>query len=445
MDRSEEAGNRLQEEAILKEGVLMEEAAVREEKKIRSRYFRNGVIMGVLTVSLVLTGVYAGGMAYRLWRLRDTQASAAAGSEDGGVISTDTIQKMKTLEDAISEYYFYEDEVSAQELQDGIYKGMISALGDPYSEYYSKEELEEAINSNQGISYGIGAYISMSKQMNLAMINGVMEESPALEAGLKEGDIIYEVDGESTQGMSLTQVVSRVKGREGTIVHLTIYREGEGDFLDLEIKRAKQIETTTVESGILENTDSIGYLRIREFDGVTVDQYTEAIAVLKEYGMKGMILDLRSNPGGDLTAVVDIAGKILPKGLIVYTEDKNGNRTEYTRDDKEELEVPLVVLINEYSASASEILAGAIQDYNKGTLIGTTTFGKGIVQKIHRLDDGTAVKLTISAYFTPSGRNIHGIGIDPDIELEYDEAASEEKGIDNQVERAIEVLEGKME
>lgn len=432
-------------DAILKEGALVEDSAVREEKKIRSRYFRNGVIMGVLTVSLVLTGVYAGGMAYRLWRLRDTQASAAAGSEDGGVVSTDTIQKMKTLEDAIGEYYFYEDEVSAQELQDGIYKGMISALGDPYSEYYSKEELEEAINSNQGISYGIGAYISMSKQMNLAMINGVMEESPALEAGLKEGDIIYEVDGESTQGMSLTQVVSRVKGREGTTVRLTIYREGEGDFLDLEIKRAKQIETTTVESGILENTDSIGYLRIREFDGVTVDQYTEAIAVLKEYGMKGMILDLRSNPGGDLTAVVDIAGKILPKGLIVYTEDKNGNRTEYTRDDKEELEVPLVVLINEYSASASEILAGAIQDYNKGTLIGTTTFGKGIVQKIHRLDDGTAVKLTISAYFTPSGRNIHGIGIDPDIELEYDEAASEEKGIDNQVERAIEVLEGKME
>ena len=281
--------------------------------------------------------------------------------------------------------------------------------------------------------------------MNLAMINGVMDESPALEAGLKEGDIIYEVDGESTQGMSLTQVVNRVKGREGTTVRLSIYREGENDFLDFEIERGKQIETTTVESGMLENTNNIGYLRIREFDGVTVDQYTEAMAVLKEYDMKGLVLDLRSNPGGDLTAVVDIAGKILPKGLIVYTEDKNGNRTEYVRDDKEELDIPLVVLVNEYSASASEILAGAIQDYNKGTLIGTTTFGKGIVQKIHRLDDGTAVKLTISAYFTPSGRNIHGIGIEPDIELEYDEEGSEEKGIDNQVEKAIEILEGKIQ
>lgn len=416
-----------------------------EEKKIQSKYFRNGVIMGVLAASLVLAGAYAGSMAYRLLRLRQAEVSAAAGGEDGSVVSAGTIQKMKTLEDAISEYYFYEDEVSSQELQDGIYKGMISALGDPYSEYYSKEELEEAVNSNQGISYGIGAYISMNTQMNLAMINGVMDESPALEAGLKEGDIIYEVDGESTQGMSLTQVVSRVKGREGTTVRLSVYREGENDFLDFEIKRAKQIETTTVESGMLENTDNIGYLRIREFDGVTVDQYTEAIAVLREYDMKGLVLDLRSNPGGDLTAVVDIAGKILPSGLIVYTEDKNGNRTEYTRDDKEELDVPLVVLVNEYSASASEILAGAIQDYNKGTLIGTTTFGKGIVQKIHRLDDGTAVKLTISAYFTPSGRNIHGIGIEPDIELEYDAEGSEEKGIDNQVEKAIEILEGKIE
>lgn len=437
MERSEEVVSGLPVEA--------ETAGREEEKKLRSKYFRNGVIMGVLSALLILTGVYAAGMGYRLIRLRQAASNTAASSEESSIVSTDTIQKMKTLEEAISKYYFYEDEVSSQELQNGIYKGMISALGDPYSEYYSREELEEAVNSNQGISYGIGAYISMSKQMNLAMINGVMEESPAQEAGLEEGDIIYEVDGESTQGMSLTQVVSRVKGREGTTVRLSIYREGENDFLDFEIKRAKQIETTTVESGMLENTDHIGYLRIREFDGVTVDQYTEAIAVLKENDMKGLVLDLRSNPGGDLTAVVDIAGKILPKGLIVYTEDKKGNRMEYTRDDKEELEIPLVVLVNEYSASASEILAGAIQDYNKGTLVGTTTFGKGIVQKIHRLDDGTAVKLTISAYFTPSGRNIHGIGIEPDIELEYDEEGSEERGIDNQVEKAIEILEGKIQ
>ena len=195
---------------------------------------------------------------------------------------------------------------------------------------------------------------------------------------------------------------------------------------------------------MIEDHENIGYIRIREFDGVTVDQYTEAVAVLKEQGMEAMILDLRSNPGGDLTAVVDIARKILPAGLVVYTEDKNGERMEYTCDGENELQMPLVVLVNEYSASASEILAGAIQDYNKGTLIGTTTYGKGIVQRIHRLDDGTAIKLTVSAYFTPSGRNIHGIGIEPDIELEYDYEANEADGTDNQVLKAVEVLEGKM-
>ena len=191
---------------------------------------------------------------------------------------------------------------------------------------------------------------------------------------------------------------------------------------------------------MVENEDGIGYLRIREFDTVTVDQYTEAMAYLKENGMKAMILDLRSNPGGDLTAVVDIARKILPEGMIVYTEDKNGERKEYTGDGSNELQIPLAVLVNGYSASASEILAGAIQDYDKGTLIGTTTYGKGIVQRIHRLNDGTAIKLTVSAYFTPSGRNIHGIGITPDIELEYDQEAYDADGTDNQVEKAIEVL-----
>ena len=191
---------------------------------------------------------------------------------------------------------------------------------------------------------------------------------------------------------------------------------------------------------MLEDADNIGYLRIREFDTVTVDQYTEAMAELRGHGMEGMILDLRSNPGGDVNAVVEIARKILPEGLIVYTEDKQGVRKEYTCDGKKELDVPLVVLVNEYSASASEILAGAIQDYHKGTLVGTTTYGKGIVQQIQRLDDGTALKLTISAYYTPAGRNIHGVGIKPDVELEYDYEGNEETGSDNQVERAIEIL-----
>lgn len=419
----------------------LEGEAIKKEKKQSRKNFLLGMVFGMLIVSLVFVSVYAGRMAYHLLTVRGTGAQSAEG---GSVVSTDTIQKMRTIEDIIDTYY-YGDTVTAKELQNGVYKGMMASLGDPYSEYYSSEELEDVVNSNQGISYGIGALISMNQQMSMAMISGVMEESPAQEAGLREGDIIYQVEGESTQGMSLTKVVSLVKGREGTTVHLTIYREGEADYLDFEIIRAKQIETTTVDSGIVEGHEDIGYLRIREFDTITVDQYTEAMAVLTEQGMKGLILDLRSNPGGDLSAVVDIARKILPAGLIVYTEDKEGNRKEYTCDGDRELQIPLVVLVNGYSASASEILAGAIQDYNKGTLIGTTTYGKGIVQRIHRLDDGTALKLTVSAYFTPSGRNIHGIGIEPDIELEYDYEANEADGTDNQVEKAVEVLEGKIE
>lgn len=415
-----------------------EEKRQQEEKKLVRKSFLNGMLFGALTVSLILVCAYvAGKMAFDLFAVRKTGAQAA---QDGSVVSTETIQKMRTIEEMVDAYY-YGDEVTAGELQDGVYKGMVKALGDPYSEYFSKEELEDVVNNNQGISYGIGAMISINTNLNTAMISGVLEESPAMEAGLKEGDVIYKVGDEFTQGMSLSKVVSLVKGREGTTVNLTIYREGEPDYLEMEIVRAKQIETTTVDSGMIEGHDEIGYLRIREFEGVTPDQFTEAMAVLKENGMKGLVLDLRSNPGGDLTAVVDVARQILPAGLIVYTEDKTGNRKEYTCDGTHELQIPLVVLTNEYSASASEILAGAIKDYNKGTLIGTTTFGKGIVQRINRLKDGTAIKLTVSAYFTPSGKNIHGIGIEPDILLEYDDEAD---GTDNQVMKAIEVLEGKI-
>lgn len=409
------------------------------KKKGDPRSFLGGLVLGAFLSALVFAAVYTARNGLAFISTHSTKTSAYGKS----VLSTDTFQKIKALEDVIREYY-YGDEITSGEFQAGIYKGMVAALGDPYSEYYTKEELEETLNSNRGISYGIGAYISLDQKMDMAMISGVMEDTPAEEAGLREGDIIYKVDGEETLGLSLTNVVSLVKGPENTTVHLTIYRENEPDFLEIDIVRGKRIETETVESGMLEDTDNIGYLRIREFDGVTVDQFNEAMAELRANDMKGLILDLRSNPGGDLAAVVDVARRLLPEGLIVYTEDKAGKRSEYTCDGEHEIDIPMAVLVNEYSASASEILSGAIKDYNKGTLIGTTTYGKGIVQRIIRLDDGTALKLTVSAYFTPSGKNIHGIGIEPDIELEYDYEAYEKDGTDNQVEKAIEILEGKI-
>lgn len=397
--------------------------------------FWRGIIIGALAGVFLICGVLIG--------VRVFQYISAQTKADDTVITTETLTKLQTIEQMIEETY-YGDEVTVDQLQDGLYKGMVEALDDPYSEYYTKEELEEVLNSNEGVSYGIGAYISLDQELSLPVIAGVMEDSPAQAAGLLNGDIIYKVDDAYTQGMSLSKVVSLVKGLEGTTVHLTMYREGEADYLEFDVERGKLIETTTVNYGMVEDTDHIAYLQITEFDEITVDQYTEAMAELNAKGMKALILDLRNNPGGDLNTVVEISRKLLPAGMIVYTEDKAGNRKEYTCDGENEFTLPLVVLINEYSASASEILAGAVQDYNKGTLIGTTTYGKGIVQRIQHMEDGTALKLTVSAYFTPNGRNIHGVGIEPDIELEMDYEQYAQDGTDNQLDKAIEVLEGKL-
>ena len=243
--------------------------------------------------------------------------------------------------------------------------------------------------------------------------------------------------------MSLTEVVSLIKGQEDTEVVLTIIREGESDYLEVSVTRRK-VETPTVEYSMME--DHMAYIQVTEFDEVSITQFESALASARSAGMKGMILDLRANPGGSLNAVVEMARMILPEGMLVYTEDTNGERQEFTCDGNKELEVPLVVLIDMNSASASEIMAGAIKDYQLGTLVGTTTFGKGIVQQIIPFRDGSAVKVTISAYYTPNGNNIHGIGIEPDVVCEFDGEAyygSEERP-DNQLEKAKEVLREKM-
>jgi carboxyl-terminal processing protease len=320
---------------------------------------------------------------------------------------------------------------------EGMYSGIVASLGDPYSVYYTAEEWESLMEDTEGIYYGIGAYLSLDEATGLAKISGVIADTPAEEAGLRENDIIYQVDGESIQGLELSEIVTKVKGKEGTTVHLTIIRDGETDYLELDVER-RQIETPTVTYEMYDN--EIGYIQIKEFDEVTTDQFIEALDAVKAADAKGLILDLRGNPGGSLPVVVEIARNILPEGRIVYTEDKYGEQEEYTCDGKNELQIPLVVLVNGNSASASEILAGAIKDYNKGTLIGTTTFGKGIVQRVLPLTDGTAMKLTISAYYTPNGNNIHGIGIEPDIECELDTEAYYEEGTDNQLERALEEM-----
>ncbi|MDE7130897.1 MAG: S41 family peptidase [Lachnospiraceae bacterium] len=395
--------------------------------------FLLGLLVGVIITALVGSCAYVGTRLYHLAGSRSAKTASADGSAGNSLVNDDTLEKLEALEEVIGEYYYKDEDIDVEEMTEGMYSGLVASLGDPYSVYYTAEEWKELLADTEGIYYGIGAYLQLDTATGLAKINGVIANTPAEEAGLRENDIIYQVDGEMIQGLELSEIVSRVKGEEGTTVHLTIVREGETDYLEINVERRK-IESPTVKYEIYDN--GVGYIQITEFDDVTTDQFTEALAVVKGSGAKGLILDLRSNPGGSLPVVVDIARSILPKGLIVYTEDKYGKRDEYTCDGKKELDIPMVVLINGNSASASEILAGAIKDYDKGTLIGTTTFGKGIVQRVLPLTDGTALKLTISSYYTPKGNNIHGIGIDPDIECEFDSEAYYERGVDNQLESA---------
>lgn len=405
--------------------------------------FLGGIVTGVLAAALILSGVFMGRSAWNLFQAsRAQEAASQSAAENTGsdtVANQRTMDKLKLLEDTIGKYYL--ESVDEQTLEKGVYDGLVKALGDPYSVYYSAEELKELQDKTEGIYYGIGAYIGIDADTSLPRLTGIIEGTPAQESGLRAGDLLYKVDGEEVQGLELTQVVSKVKGEEGTTVHLTIIREGESDYLEIDVVRRK-VESPTVNQKMLDN--NIGYIQITEFDTVTLDQFTEALAVCRGSGMKGLILDLRGNPGGNLNTVCDIAREILPKGLIVYTEDKNGKRTEYTCDGTNQIKDPLVVLVDSGSASASEILAGAIKDYGIGTLVGTTTFGKGIVQRIISLSDGSAVKLTVSNYYTPNGNNIHKIGIAPDIEEKFDGEAYYNDGVDNQLNKAIEVMNGKL-
>ena len=405
------------------------------------RSFAGGLIAGIVLTLFLGCGYFAGTQLYRAFQAQRGAVSASGDSqEETSVANPATMQKMGVLEEMIGEYYLEDAEEPA--LEQGVYKGMIEALGDPYSTYYSQEELEDLQNKTQGIYYGIGARVGIDADTQLPRIASVIEGTPAQEAGLMAVDLLYEVDGTSVQGMDLNSAVALVKGDEGTIVHLTVIREGEADYLEFDVERRK-LENETVTYEMLE--DGIGYIQIQEFDDVTVDQFEEALTACRSEGMQGLVLDLRGNPGGNLSTVCEIARMMLPEGLIVYTEDKNGEREEYTCDGTRQLEMPLVVLVDANSASASEILAGAIKDYGIGTLVGTTTFGKGIVQRIMKLSDGSAVKLTVSKYYTPKGNNIHEIGISPDVEVPFESEPYLEDGTDNQLNRAVEVLKEKME
>lgn len=404
------------------------------EREENSKSFWKGLAAGLGIALLIVALAVTATKVIRTFQM----VGIIPSGEKESVTNSKTVEKLSILEDTIQKYFW--KNVTEEELEEGLYKGILESLDDPYSVYYTPEELLELQQQTEGIYYGIGAYISQNKEAGYVQISKVIKNTPAEESGLMQGDYIYMVDGEDMLDKDSTYVVSRIKGDEGTKVMLTVLRETESEPVEIEVERRK-IESPTVEYEMLDN--GMAYIQIVEFDLVTTSQFETAYKQAKQDGMKGLIIDLRSNPGGNLSTVCDIARMLLPKGLIVYTEDKYGERVEYSCDGSQQIEVPLVVLTDGYSASASEILAGAVKDYGIGTLVGTTTYGKGIVQRVISLTDGSAVKLTVSTYYTPNGNNIHEKGIEPDVEVLFD-AEQYAAGVDNQLEKAKEVLAEQM-
>ncbi|MDO5133021.1 MAG: S41 family peptidase, partial [Eubacteriales bacterium] len=355
---------------------------------------------------------------------RQSFFSPGSGASAGGsAVNDDSIEKLRVLEQCINEYYYAPEEVTVEGLETGMYKGIMDSLGDPYTVYYTEEEYKDLTEDTSGVYKGIGAYIGLDSTNNVPTFTGIMPGTPAEKAGLKVGDIICEVDGTDTLSMSTAEVAKRVKGEEGTQVEIKVQRDGE--YMTFTVTRAT-INVPTVSSEMRDN--GVGYLQISQFDDVTPNQFNENLAQLKKDGMKSLIIDLRDNPGGTVSAVTQIASELLPQGLIFYMEDKNGKREEY-KCPGADFNYPLVVLVNEYSASASEILAGAIQDAGIGTLVGTQTYGKGIVQNLYPLGDGSAIKITVADYYTRAGRNIHKVGIEPDCVVELDKEKYEEENV----------------
>ena len=391
--------------------------------------FIKGALSGALIMLLIVI------LGSGVWKA--VSVRMAGGEAEAAQISaeSETDKKLNMLSNVIDQYYLYGDDIDEKAMQDGIYNGYASGLGDPYTVYYNEEQTRDLLESTTGEYSGIGATLLQNYQTRQVTIGNIYKDSPAEEAGLKTGDILYQVDDHVIDKEDLSEIVSWIKGEEGTEVALHVYRGENAE--DVCTATRRKIETQTVEYEMKE--DQIGYLRILEFDTVTLKQFENALTDLENQGMKGLVIDLRSNPGGNLDTVVDMLRMILPEGTIVSTKDKDGNVIEEKNEEDHEFKKPLAVLVNQASASASEIFAGAVQDYGVGKIVGMTTYGKGVVQQLVNLGDGTCLKVTIAEYFTAAGRSINKKGITPDVEVEY-VADPDHEDADNQLDKAIEVV-----
>ena len=390
---------------------------------MKHKEYAAGVLTGVLVVALAVGGV-----------------KFVQQRQYNGVLSDSShVQKIEYLEKMIDQEYL--GEVDNAEMAEGIYAGLVYGLGDVYSRYYTADEYAQETASTDGAYAGIGVSIQKNKNGGV-QIAECYEGGPGAEAGLQTGDVITAINDTDVTDMELSDVVSLIRENKDKTIVLTVFRENEEKSREISVD-VTDVELPSVFGEMLDK--KTGYIQITQFTGVTLQQYKDMFAELKDKGMERLVIDLRDNPGGLLTSVCDILREILPEGLIVYTEDKYGNREEETCDGKHQLDMPLAVLVNENSASASEIFAGAVQDHEVGTIVGTTTYGKGVVQELRQLSDGSAVKLTVSNYYTPNGNSINKVGIKPDVEvklaselLNKDEITHEE---DNQLQKALDVIE----
>lgn len=403
-----------------------------KERKYGSRFYRKGLLTGIIATfsAMVLIVLSVADVCLKKGYLHigingDVYIQSDAVTDESG-IGSEVEAKLNAIDSVLDSFYF--EEVDDEKAKDSIYKAYLSSYGDKYTVYYTADEYKKLTETTNGTFSGIGAVCQISSEGGILLVD-VYESGAGYKAGLRSGDRIIQVDGTDVTDMDLSSAVALVKGEKGTQVGLKIVRDGATS--DYTVVR-DEIEVQTVNYAITE--DNIGYILVSQFENVTAKQFKAAIEDLKSEGAKGIIIDIRNNPGGLLTTVISMLKDILPNGLIVYTEDKDGNRKEYSDNDNEELDMPLAVLVNGNSASASEIFAGAIQDYGKGVIVGTQTFGKGIVQTVKPLTDGSAIKFTIAKYFTPKGQDIHGKGVTPDVVVEYDKDADE----DTQISAALE-------
>ena len=363
----------------------------------------------------------------------------------GAAIDWDKVsRKSNQLYNTIDDYYL--NEIDNNKIQDGIYKGMVDSLGDQYTVYYTADEYKQFTTASSGTYCGIGVTVSQNVTTGAITIVKTFKKGSGAEEGMLPGDMIYKIEGKKIEGLELSKVVSQIKGEEGTFVKVTVLRNGKEIEFNLE---RRKLEVDTVTSRMEEKDGKkIGYIAVSEFDEVTASQFKSALKELEKEGMQGLVIDLRDNPGGLLDVTCEMLDRMIKKGILVYTVDKNGKRVDEEATDNLSFDKPVAILVNGNSASASEVFSGAMKDYKAATLVGTNTFGKGIVQSIVPFEDGTAMKVTVSKYYTPNGVNIHGTGIKPDVVEELNKEALKDGKLDrkedNQLDKALDVVVKKM-